>query len=113
MRSSLAVLLLCSLLPAAGIADPTPSAASTPEPQSEHASDASAKAPPAASAPVAADAKQEPEDPMICKNRAITGTRFAKKACMPKSEWDAMTAKAEQDFATVRNRPVHCPDCKD
>lgn len=107
MRHALIFALLCSLFPLSGLTDSDPPA----EPSSAvAAAETSDQRPP----PTAVAATPpEVKDPVVCKSKATTGTRFAKKSCMRESEWAAMTKKAEEDFATVRNRPVTCPDCRE
>ena len=117
MRPTLTALLLCSLLPLTGLAESGPAEPSQPaeepaRPAVEPAKVATAEPRPTAEAP-AAVAQPQAEDPVVCKSKPVVGTRFAKKSCMRKSEWQAMTKKAEEDFAAIRNRPVSCPDCRD
>ncbi len=33
---------------------------------------------------------------MICRKEEITGSRFAKRVCMTKSQWDEQTRKTEE-----------------
>jgi hypothetical protein len=93
----------------AGLADSEPPA----EPSSAVAAAESAEPQAAPEAEAVAAKEPQAEDRIVCKSQAITGSRFAKKSCMRESEWAAMTKKAEEDFATIRNRPVSCPDCRD
>ena len=52
----------------------------------------------AAAQPVPSEPRATPpaadSEKMICKHQALTGTRFAKKICYTKADWDA---KAEAD----------------
>ena len=41
-----------------------------------------------------ATAKAADPERMVCKRQALTGTRFARKICFSRAEWDA---QAEQD----------------
>lgn len=36
------------------------------------------------------------DDRVICKNQAITGSRFVKRLCMKKSEWSEMERRTEE-----------------
>jgi hypothetical protein len=119
------MILLGMLLPSVGLAEPEPPAAppahaqpadAQPEAAADPPTAAPAARPQPADAPPAASsaaAAQPPEDPIVCKTTTKVGTRFATKSCMPRSEWAEMTRKAEEDFATIRNRPVSCPECRD
>ncbi len=63
------------------------------------AGDASTPAPSANPAPeTAPQAARSMSDPnrMVCKTEAVTGSRFEKRICRPKADWDDMTARAEE-----------------
>ena len=63
------------------------------------AGDASTPAPSANPAPdtgrPAAKSMSDP-DRVICKTEAITGSRFEKRICRTRLEWDQMTQRAEE-----------------
>ncbi len=40
------------------------------------------------------DAQQDP-DKMICKSEELTGSRFSKRVCMTRSDWDERTKQVE------------------
>ncbi len=46
------------------------------------------------------------EDEVVCKQRAATGTRFAKKTCKTRAEWEAASEAARRDAADTINRPA-------
>jgi hypothetical protein len=50
-----------------------------------------------------APAAKPVDDPMICKSRIPTGTRFAKKTCRKQSEMDA---QAERDRAALAEQQM-------
>ena len=54
-----------------------------------------------AAAAEGADAKQR----VICKQQVRTGTRFPKKTCMSKGEWDAAAEQAKRQAAEEFSRP--------
>jgi hypothetical protein len=42
---------------------------------------------------------------IVCKKTGNTGTRFAKKTCRTRAEWDAIREQAMRDAAEAINRP--------
>lgn len=52
------------------------------------------------------ESQKRPEDERVCKQRASTGTRFTKKTCRTRAEWEAITEAARRDAAEAINRPV-------
>jgi hypothetical protein len=51
--------------------------------------------PPSAPAPASHSAKPADDpDKMICRDEPITGSRFTRRVCMTKSQWDQLTAEA-------------------
>ncbi len=54
--------------------------------------------PPTVVAPATVQADKADADPdkMICRKEEITGSRFAKRVCMTKSQWDEQTRKTEE-----------------
>lgn len=47
---------------------------------------------PSATSGAASAAKHAPVEKLICRTEETTGSRFSKKVCHTKSEWDAMSA---------------------
>jgi hypothetical protein len=59
--------------------------------------DAGPASAPAAAAP-AASATSNADDPdrVICKNQPVTGSRFIKRICMKRSDWDEQVRRTEE-----------------
>lgn len=60
--------------------------------------DASAQQAPSPSPPPAASDKSAADDPnrVICHKEQVTGSRFYKRICLTKAEWDQQTAAAAE-----------------
>ena len=59
------------------------------------------------SAPVAQEpAASKPEEQIICKHQARTGTRFTKKTCRTKAHWEEMAETAKRQAAEDLNKPT-------
>lgn len=56
-------------------------------------------------AAIAADAKSDGSQKVVCKSRATTGSRFQKRTCRTKAEWDALEEQMKRDVAEQINRP--------
>ena len=55
--------------------------------------------------PLANEASPETED-LVCKTQAGTGTRFKKKTCMTRAQWEAIAEQNKRDYAASRDRPT-------
>ena len=53
----------------------------------------------------AADTKA-PGSKLVCKSEAKTGTRFPKKTCMTKAEWDAATEQSRKDASELIDKQL-------
>lgn len=60
---------------------------------------------PASAADQSAASDSSATTKVICKNLQQTGSRFAKKTCRTKSEWDAMAEAARRRGEEMFNRP--------
>jgi hypothetical protein len=123
------MLLLCSLIPIASLADSEPSdevqapaaetTASAAAPvaavvaTSQPAASAATPARPPAAAATAAAAEPEEDMTIVCKSERNIGTRFEKKTCQTRSAWQRIEKAAEEDFGAVRNRQIYCLKCTD
>jgi hypothetical protein len=81
------------LIALAALASATPDAAPNATP---------ASTPPAATAPAAATtaaaAPPKAKEEMICKSEDVTGSRFAKKVCYSKAEYEAHKQQQQQEL---------------
>ncbi len=50
-------------------------------------------------------AKPDPQQ-RVCKHQKQTGTRFAKKTCRTRAEWEAVTEASRREAAESFNKPV-------
>ena len=49
----------------------------------------------------------EPEkEKLVCKSQTGTNTRFKKKTCMTRAQWDAIAEQNKRDYSESRDRPV-------
>lgn len=55
--------------------------------------------------PSASDASPEAEE-LVCKTQTGTGTRFKKKTCMTRAQWEALAEQNKRDYAASRDRPT-------
>lgn len=55
--------------------------------------------------PPASDASPELEE-LVCKSQTGTGTRFKKKTCMTRAQWEAVAEQNKRDYAASRDRPT-------
>lgn len=60
------------------------------------AAEAQSAPPPAAPKPV------PPAEKVVCRTQSIDGTRFERRVCKPKAQWDAEHAEAQR---LLRGRP--------
>ncbi len=62
---------------------------------------------PAAAAPSAKTNSTPSPDPdrVVCRDEALTGSRFTKRICLPQSEWNQMAQQADR-VARMRNEHV-------
>lgn len=54
---------------------------------------------------LAAEKKSDP-DAVICKREKQTTTRFTKRTCMTKAQWDALAEQNRRNYSEMRDRPV-------
>jgi hypothetical protein len=45
------------------------------------------------------------DDRIICKKDAKTGTRFQRRLCATKAQWEKMTEQQKRDYSEMRDRP--------
>ena len=58
------------------------------------------------SAAAFADVKKGDANELICKREKQTSTRFTKRTCMTKAQWDAMAEENRRNYSEMRDRPV-------
>ena len=47
----------------------------------------------------------EDSERIICKKAPKTGTRFERRLCATKAQWDKMTEQQKRDYSEMRDRP--------
>lgn len=50
--------------------------------------------------------KSDDATKLICKREKQTSTRFSKRTCMTKEQWDAVAEENRRNYSEMRDRPV-------
>ena len=58
------------------------------------------------SAPASAGSETKDGAKLVCKREAKTGTRFPKKTCHTRAQWDQIAEQNKRDAQEMINRPI-------
>ena len=81
--------------------------AASPQAEATETAAAQAAAEPVAEQTAAAEAQQEElneDDKVICRRTSVIGSKFKKRICGTKKEWETLRARAEADTRAFQRR---------